>query len=80
MFALAKMALWLLAFSGTVRHGMKAEGWSDKVGKEGRKMIKEVGWDSSCLYEEDSIWTQKRFRGKTKEMFSISSKCDELRA
>lgn len=27
MFALAKMAVWLLAFSGTVRHGMKVEGW-----------------------------------------------------
>lgn len=48
------------------------------MGKEGSKMIKEVEWDSSCPYAEDSIWTQKRFRGKTKEMFSISSKCDEL--
>lgn len=74
MFALAKMAVWLLAFSGKVSHGMKAEGWSDKVGKEGRKVIKGVGWGSSCPYGEDSIWTQKRFRGKTKEMFSISSK------
>lgn len=40
-------------------------------------MIKGVGWDSSCPYEEDSIWTQKRFSGKTKEMFSISSKHNE---
>lgn len=56
------MPVWPLAFLGKVRHEIKVEVWSNKVGKEGGKVIKGVGWDSSCPYEEDSIIDQKEFQ------------------